>query len=265
VSVLLRQPQGFEGLGLAVVAAYPDKPPVAPLTHLPDHLIDWDATFSAVAANTHSPHREIPKVAHFQGLRMPVGKDVIQVLVPAEKSLVAAIPTLFNRGQAREDLHVLVRQCQKGVEVAPVERVDGSVSQLHVLPRHRPRSIPQGDGRRANRERSRTADQMTRARIERGRGGSRSGGLGRTYRRPAAGQKRHATVAEQIIDAGDQVVIIAEWRGRGKASGVFTKWRYGAVWTLRDGKVTSIISYSDPVEALEAAGLSEQDAQRPTG
>ena len=30
------------------------------------------------------------------------------------------------------------------------------------------------------------------------------------------------TVAEQFIDARDQVVIIAEWQGRGKASGVFT-------------------------------------------
>jgi ketosteroid isomerase-like protein len=65
------------------------------------------------------------------------------------------------------------------------------------------------------------------------------------------------TVAERVIDAGDQVVVIAEWRGRGKASGAFTKWPYGAVWTLREGKVTSIISYTDAAQALEAAGLSE--------
>ena len=65
------------------------------------------------------------------------------------------------------------------------------------------------------------------------------------------------SVAERIIDAGNQVVVIAEWRGRGKASGVFTKWRYGGVWTLRDGRVTSIISYTDPAAALEAVGLSE--------
>ena len=68
------------------------------------------------------------------------------------------------------------------------------------------------------------------------------------------------TIAEQVIDAGDQVVVIAEWQGRGKASGVFTKWRYGVVWTLRDGKVISLISYTDPAAALEAVGLSEQDA-----
>jgi ketosteroid isomerase-like protein len=65
------------------------------------------------------------------------------------------------------------------------------------------------------------------------------------------------TRAERIIDAGDQVVVIAAWRGRGKASGVDTEWRYAAVWTLRDGKVISMVSYRDPAEALEAVGLRE--------
>jgi ketosteroid isomerase-like protein len=65
------------------------------------------------------------------------------------------------------------------------------------------------------------------------------------------------SVAERVIDAGDQVVTIAEWRGCGRSSGVFTTWRYGAVWTLRDGKVTSVISHSDPAEALKAVGLEE--------
>ena len=68
------------------------------------------------------------------------------------------------------------------------------------------------------------------------------------------------TAAEQLIDAGDQVVVIAEWRGRGKTSGVFTTWRYGSVYTLRGGKVTRIDSFTDPAEAFEAVGLSEQDA-----
>ena len=40
----------------------------------------------------------------------------------------------------------------------------------------------------------------------------------------------------------------------------FYQWRYGVVWTLRDGKVISIISYTDPAAALESLGLSEQDA-----
>ena len=83
------------------------------------------------------------------------------------------------RPSARDDLHVIVHQCQKGVEVAPVEGVNGSVSQLHVLLRHRPRSIPQvgmvgrkWDGRRCGRSRSfhrREAGRCTSALAESGR------------------------------------------------------------------------------------------------
>jgi len=65
------------------------------------------------------------------------------------------------------------------------------------------------------------------------------------------------TQAQRIIDAGDQVVVIAAWHGRGKASGVDVDWRYAGVWTLRDGKVISLVSYSDPAEALKAVGLEE--------
>jgi ketosteroid isomerase-like protein len=63
--------------------------------------------------------------------------------------------------------------------------------------------------------------------------------------------------AERLIDAGDQVVVVAVWRGRGKASDVVTEWRHGQVWTLRDGRVTSVISYREPSAAFEAAGLRE--------
>jgi ketosteroid isomerase-like protein len=63
--------------------------------------------------------------------------------------------------------------------------------------------------------------------------------------------------AERVIDAGDQVVVIAVWRGQGKASGVVTEWRHGQVWTLRAGLATSIVSYGEPSAALEAAGLPE--------
>ncbi len=63
--------------------------------------------------------------------------------------------------------------------------------------------------------------------------------------------------AERIIDAGDQVVVSAAWRGRGKASGAATEWRHASVVTLREGRVFSIVAYPDPADALEAAGLSE--------
>ena len=63
--------------------------------------------------------------------------------------------------------------------------------------------------------------------------------------------------AERFIDVGDQVVVIAAWRARGKASGVATEWRHGEVWTMRDGRATEVMSYRDPEEALAAAGLPE--------
>ena len=66
--------------------------------------------------------------------------------------------------------------------------------------------------------------------------------MGRTVKEWLQSWEQITTVAERLIDAGDRVVVIAEWRGRGKASGAFTKWRYGAVWTLRDGGI-SLISY----------------------
>ena len=63
--------------------------------------------------------------------------------------------------------------------------------------------------------------------------------------------------AERIVDAGDQVAVNGYWRGRGRASGVVTDWRHGSVWTMRDDKAISVVSYSDPAEALKAAGVVE--------
>jgi len=66
-----------------------------------------------------------------------------------------------------------------------------------------------------------------------------------------------SATAERIIDAGDRVVAVGVWRGRGKASGIDVETRQGSVWTISGGKVTRMVNYGDPAEALEAAGLSE--------
>jgi ketosteroid isomerase-like protein len=59
---------------------------------------------------------------------------------------------------------------------------------------------------------------------------------------------------EQVIDAGDDVVVVGIARGTG-ASGVEVQWRQGYVWTVRDGKAVRFQWFQDPAEALEAAGL----------
>jgi ketosteroid isomerase-like protein len=64
-------------------------------------------------------------------------------------------------------------------------------------------------------------------------------------------------IAEEFLDAGDQVVVTARHRGRGRASGVIVDARFYEVYTLRDGKITRADEYADRAEALEAAGLQE--------
>ena len=64
---------------------------------------------------------------------------------------------------------------------------------------------------------------------------------------------------EEIIDAGDRVVVFAAVRGRGAESGadVGTP-SFPQVWTLRDdGRPLRVEMYTSRAEALEAAGLSE--------
>ena len=60
-----------------------------------------------------------------------------------------------------------------------------------------------------------------------------------------------------IRDRGDQVVATGRIRTRGKASGAATEAPLGYVADFRDGKVTRIRTFLDPMEALEAAGPSE--------
>ena len=62
---------------------------------------------------------------------------------------------------------------------------------------------------------------------------------------------------EEVIDAGDQVVVVAYHQGRGRASGVDVNTRFYEVYTLREGKVSRIDEFDERAEALEAAGLRE--------
>ena len=66
---------------------------------------------------------------------------------------------------------------------------------------------------------------------------------------------------EEVTEAGDdRLVVVLRVSGRGKGSGVNVEQHNGQVWTFVDGKVARIDSYMNRAEALEAAGLSEQDA-----
>lgn len=68
---------------------------------------------------------------------------------------------------------------------------------------------------------------------------------------------KHFTIeAEEIIPAGDSVVVGVHQRGIGRASAVATDLHYFMVWTFRGPKVVRFESIRERGRALDAAGLS---------
>ena len=61
--------------------------------------------------------------------------------------------------------------------------------------------------------------------------------------------------AEELIDAGDQVVAFVRVHGRGKGSGAAVEARIAQVWTIRGEKATRLEYYGDRTKALNAVGL----------
>jgi ketosteroid isomerase-like protein len=62
---------------------------------------------------------------------------------------------------------------------------------------------------------------------------------------------------EAISDYGEQVYVVATQRGRGKETGLAVEARYAVVYRVEGRKISSMVLYADPAEALEAVGLSE--------
>jgi ketosteroid isomerase-like protein len=77
------------------------------------------------------------------------------------------------------------------------------------------------------------------------------------YKRWASAFEELRVTLEKIIDAGDQVVVVAHHQGRGRKSGVEVDARFYEVYTVREGKVSRVDEFNEMAEALEAAGLSE--------
>jgi ketosteroid isomerase-like protein len=65
------------------------------------------------------------------------------------------------------------------------------------------------------------------------------------------------TVAEELIDAGDHVVMEVRYRGRGRVSGIEVNDRQFEVYTFRDGECVRKVDFRERSDALEAAGLRE--------
>ena len=66
-------------------------------------------------------------------------------------------------------------------------------------------------------------------------------------------------VADELIEAGDSVVVAARQAGKGSRSGIAADLAYYTVWTFRGGKVIRMEQFLDRGEAFAAVGL-EGDA-----
>jgi uncharacterized protein len=62
---------------------------------------------------------------------------------------------------------------------------------------------------------------------------------------------------ERFIENGDRVLALVTVEGRGKSSGVLVTVQAADIWTVREGKIVSLVGYPDRDEALLALGVSE--------
>lgn len=64
---------------------------------------------------------------------------------------------------------------------------------------------------------------------------------------------------DELIDAGDRVVVMGRARGIARASRMKLDQRFAFVWAVRRGQLARLQVFTDRAQALEAAGLSERD------
>jgi ketosteroid isomerase-like protein len=62
---------------------------------------------------------------------------------------------------------------------------------------------------------------------------------------------------EETRDTGEQVVGVGRFRARGRASGLDLNVPLGVLTRMRRGKIVYTRFFSEPADALEAAGLQE--------
>ena len=72
---------------------------------------------------------------------------------------------------------------------------------------------------------------------------------------------RYWMTADEFIDVDDEIVVVLMClHARAARTDTVIEQRTPVVWTLRNGKAVNVRHYDDKATALEAVGLSEQDA-----
>jgi uncharacterized protein len=65
---------------------------------------------------------------------------------------------------------------------------------------------------------------------------------------------------EEFLDLGDRILVFLHMRLKPTGSNATLEMRIAHIWTVRDGEIIRCEVFTERDEALEAAGLSEQDA-----
>ncbi len=64
---------------------------------------------------------------------------------------------------------------------------------------------------------------------------------------------------DELIDAGEHIVLAVSEHGRGKASGIPMESRYCLVWTFSDGRIVRGAAFESVAQALDALGIRQVD------
>jgi uncharacterized protein len=71
--------------------------------------------------------------------------------------------------------------------------------------------------------------------------------------------------ADDYLEIGDHVVVLASYHGRGKGSGVEINQKGAHVFELRDGKVVRLEIFASRKKAIESVRSSQSGAADPAG
>ncbi len=146
VSVLLRQPYGFEGLrpvGVGLEAGD------LSLSHFDDPSggnVEVDATCPAARKPPAEDEDAIANSLELLGVNLkalPVGLGL--VLPPVQEAFVASVDPSVERSTERNQLDVRVKQFERRWDIASTRGCPGPANDLEVVLDHRPRSITQAE------------------------------------------------------------------------------------------------------------------------
>ena len=141
MSVLLRQPHGFEGFFRVAKWPKADYPSFAEGQDVSGARFSFDP--AALAAIVDSPHEQddVTDAEFVVNIEANDFPRIVHVLDVFPHPRVASVTTAHRESRAPVDIRI--GQGNKARQVASLDRVDDFVGQPNVLLRHRPPSIPQ--------------------------------------------------------------------------------------------------------------------------